>query len=90
MTYWALELGTGFSMEMRMATKNVFRHWIRYGDKNAHQEYMKYRALDSIWRYECSPRISDTRFGHWIQYGDMNAHSEYQMLDLDTGFSMEI
>jgi len=89
-----------------------FRHWIQYGDMNAHQEYMQLGtqfgmevrmptkniwsirhwilALDSVWRYECPLRISDTRFGHWIQYGDMNAHSDYQMLDSGTGFSMEI
>ena len=57
MKYWALESGTGdtnahqeymqlgtqFSMEVRMSTQNMYEisgtaigHWIPYGDKKAH------------------------------------------------------
>ena len=46
-------LGTRFGMQIRMPTQNMYKiqgirigHWIQYGDKNAHQEYMKYQALD--------------------------------------------
>ena len=60
----ALDLGTGFSIEIRMPTKNVyeisgtgFSMEIRMPTKN-------------IW-------ISDNGIGHLIQYGDNNAHQEW-------------
>jgi len=47
MKYQALESGTEFSMEIRMPTQNMHEisgtgsgHWILYGDKNTHSEYV--------------------------------------------------
>jgi hypothetical protein len=87
MKYQALELSTGFSMEIIMPTKNVyeilgtgFSMEVRMLTKNVWNIRHWNWALDSVWRYECPPRIyeiSGTGIGHSLQYRDNNAHQEW-------------
>jgi hypothetical protein len=62
MKYQALKLSTGFSMEIRMPTMNVYEI-LGTGFS------MRIRMLTQNM-YE----ISGTGIEHWIQHGDNNAH----------------
>jgi len=54
-----------------------FKHWIWYGDMNAHQEYMQLGTQFSMevrMSTQNMYEISGTAIGHWIPYGDKKAH----------------